>query len=241
MHRDEALRIVLLATRGGGAALFAGNGFVARAAVTIDDRPLNFAMLGSMSLAPALAAGFAHRTGLPVVVVEGDGNALMGLSSLPAVAAALAGGDGHAGAGGHAGGGGARRGGGEAARGPFVHVVLDNGVYESTGGQRTLSPRVDLCAIAVAAGYPSARAVTGGAVLTAAMAEALARPGPTYLRVRVDPAPGGPGRAAIHPRVPRHPRDIARRFVAAAVTAKAAKADKAAAVTACTEEGMRRP
>jgi phosphonopyruvate decarboxylase len=34
-----------------------------------------------------------------------------------------------------------------------VHVVLDNGMHESTGGQCTVSPSLDLTSIAGACGY----------------------------------------------------------------------------------------
>ena len=41
--------------------------------------------------------------------------------------------------------------------GNLVHVVLDNGMHESTGG--TVSPSLDLSAIATACGYPETRVV----------------------------------------------------------------------------------
>jgi phosphonopyruvate decarboxylase len=37
----------------------------------------------------------------------------------------------------------------------LVHVLFDNGIHESTGGQTTLSTTVDFCAVAAACGYPS--------------------------------------------------------------------------------------
>jgi phosphonopyruvate decarboxylase len=43
--------------------------------------------------------------------------------------------------------------------GNLVHVVLDNGMHESTGGQATVSPSLDLSAIATACGYPETRVV----------------------------------------------------------------------------------
>jgi phosphonopyruvate decarboxylase len=36
----------------------------------------------------------------------------------------------------------------------FIHIVLDNGVHESTGGQVTASPTIDLAAVAGACHYP---------------------------------------------------------------------------------------
>ena len=36
----------------------------------------------------------------------------------------------------------------------LVHILLDNGMHESTGGQSTVSRSVDFSAIAAASGYP---------------------------------------------------------------------------------------
>lgn len=41
----------------------------------------------------------------------------------------------------------------------LVHVVLDNGMHKSTGGQCTVSPSLDLETIAGACGYPETRTV----------------------------------------------------------------------------------
>jgi len=35
----------------------------------------------------------------------------------------------------------------------FIHIILDNETYESTGGQQSVSPSVDFCKIAAACGY----------------------------------------------------------------------------------------
>ncbi|MFC6084151.1 thiamine pyrophosphate-dependent enzyme [Sphaerisporangium aureirubrum] len=187
MRRDEALAAILSAARAAGAAVFVGNGDVARAAAAVGGHPLNFSMFGSMGLAPPLAAGFAAATGRPAVAVEGDGNLLMGLSGLPVTAAAV--------------------------RTPFAHVVLDNGVYETTGGQPSLAGGVDLPAAALAAGYAAAARPHTVDELRDAVAEGLRVPGPAFVLVRTLRAGG-----ARYPRVPGHPRDIARRFMAAAGT-----------------------
>ena len=38
----------------------------------------------------------------------------------------------------------------------LIHVLLDNGVHDSTGGQATVSPLVDFPGVALACGYPNA-------------------------------------------------------------------------------------
>ncbi len=181
MTREEALQAVDRAAVAAGAVVFTGNGYNARVLAAIADRPSYFFMLGSMGLCATLAAGFSSRSSRPVVAVEGDGNALMGLSGLPVAAAA--------------------------AGRPFVHVVLDNGLYETTGSQLTLAGNVDFGQLALGAGYEQVRRVSDAAGLRAALEEALAGRERTYVHAMSRPDQGPP-----RPRVPHHPREIAQRF-----------------------------
>src|SRR6266566_7694195 len=126
MKRDEALRAIAAAAVKSRAAVFVGNGYNARALYALADRGEFFYMVGSMGLCSTLAAGFAHCVQMPVIAVEGDGNALMGLSGFPVAS--------------------------KAARGQFIHVVLDNGQHESTGGHQGLSSQIDFGLVASGAG-----------------------------------------------------------------------------------------
>jgi len=179
--RDSAILAIAAAARRAGAVVFAGNGFNARALAALADHPDNFYMLGSMGLGPVLAAGFSRCSGTPTVVIEGDGNALMGLSGHPAALGA--------------------------ARTPFVHCVLDNGVYETTGGQRTLSPAVDMMLLARGCGYPEVHRVATGGELTARLDAALARRRHTFVQVQTRRSDG-----PTHPRVPYDPPQVVTRF-----------------------------
>ena len=99
------------------------NGYICRESFSLGDRPENFYMIGSMGLASAIGLGLTlARDTTPTVVFDGDGNLLMNLGVLPLVAAL-----------------GPRR---------FVHVVFDNEVYGSTGGQRSISGETRLDRIA---------------------------------------------------------------------------------------------
>lgn len=180
MLRDDAIgAITRLAVRH-GAAIFVGNGYNARALHALLDRPDFFYMVGSMGLCATIAAGFSNCTGRPTISVEGDGNALMGLSGFPAAAAA--------------------------ARGPYVRVVLDNAMHESSGCHQTLSSQVDFGTLAAGAGYdPVARPQTL-ADLEAALESGLQTPRSSFIYVATD------ARGGAHPRVPFHPREIAARF-----------------------------
>jgi thiamine pyrophosphate-dependent acetolactate synthase large subunit-like protein len=54
----------------------------------------------------------------------------------------------------------------------LIHVVLDNELYESTGGQPTISSEVDLAALAEAAGYARVWRVSDPVSLQQALQEA---------------------------------------------------------------------
>ncbi|MBI4574738.1 MAG: sulfopyruvate decarboxylase subunit beta [Planctomycetes bacterium] len=184
MRLQEALESLrpLLAPR----AVVAANGHISRALQAVADAPTHFYMIGSMGLASSIGLGLAlARPSLPVTVLDGDGNLLMNLGALASVAAAAP-----------------RR---------LVHVVLDNGVYGSTGSQRTISDRVDLAALAVAAGYRSStRLATPRALRN--QAEVLSGPdaaGPAMLVVEVEPPVPG---EVVPPRVALGPRALRDRF-----------------------------
>ena len=76
------------------------------------------------------------------------------------------------------------------AMGPrnFLHVVLDNAAYASTGGQATVSPGVDFAGVARACGYARAGVCSGIDGLDPAMdwlCEGLGR-GPALLHLAID-------------------------------------------------------
>jgi phosphonopyruvate decarboxylase len=90
----------------------------------------------------------------------------------------------------------------------LVHVLIDNGRHESTGGQATVSPGLDFCAIAAGAGYRSVATESDPARLEAALGDRL--PGLRFLHVPV--LPGVPGGL---PRPSMPPAAVAERFRAA--------------------------
>ena len=106
----------------------------------LSDHPLDLHYIPSaMGQAPALGLGLAlAKPKREVLVVTGDGAMLMNLGALVTIVASRA--------------------------TNLTLIVLDNGLYEVTGGQRTAAAaaaRVDLAAIAQAAGFTSV-ARTGG-------------------------------------------------------------------------------
>jgi sulfopyruvate decarboxylase subunit beta len=104
------------------------NGMIGRELYTTLDRPASFYMIGSMGLGLSIGLGLAlSRPSRRVVVLDGDGNVLMGMNVLASAGS---------------------------ERPPnLYHVVLDNQAHASTGGQRTVSGDVHLEAVASAVGY----------------------------------------------------------------------------------------
>jgi phosphonopyruvate decarboxylase len=147
----------------GDALVFGTTGYISRELYGLADRPANFYMQGSMGHALALGLGAAlARPQRRVVVLDGDGAVLMHMGTTATV--------------------------GAMRPANLVHVVLDNGTYESTGGQLTTSSTVDWSALGAAAGYRSA-VVCNDAV---SLRRALDDPGegPRLVAVRIAPAPG---------------------------------------------------
>lgn len=127
--------------------------------------PLDLAYLPSaMGHAPMLALGIAlAQPAREVIVFNGDGCMLMSLGCLVTIVAS-----------------GARN---------LSLVVLDNGVYEVTGGQRTAAAGTgaDFAALARAAGFPSVAAFDDLAEWQRRALETLALPGPRFISLGVEP------------------------------------------------------
>jgi thiamine pyrophosphate-dependent acetolactate synthase large subunit-like protein len=159
MHRADAVRLVMDAVT--DELVVCCNGMIGREAFTANDREASFYMIGSMGLALSIGLGVAMtRPDRRVLVLDGDGNVLMGAGVLASVAAADA--------------------------KNLRHVVLDNEAHGSTGGQRTITDRVRLETMATAAGYRHAERVPGEA-LAERLPSFLEEDGPSMLLVKVEP------------------------------------------------------
>jgi sulfopyruvate decarboxylase subunit beta len=118
------------------------------------------AMGQTVSIGLGLALGLRDRPGgEKVVVLEGDGSLLMGLSVLSTV--------------------------GHLRPDNLVVLILDNGVYLATGGQPTAASDMDTVAVALACGWAGAREVRSGDELAAALAWARSTAGPVLVRVYI--------------------------------------------------------
>ena len=120
----------------------------------------DFLTVGSMGHASQIALGIAlAQPARKVWCFDGDGAAIMHMGSMAVVA------DKH----------------------PenYVHVVFNNGAHDSVGGQPTVGLRIDLPAIARAAGYRNTFSVDDAERLKDALCEIAESEGPTLLEIKV--------------------------------------------------------
>ncbi|VTT97791.1 light-harvesting complex 1 alpha chain : Hypothetical conserved protein OS=uncultured planctomycete GN=HGMM_F22C11C03 PE=4 SV=1: TPP_enzyme_C [Gemmataceae bacterium] len=140
----------------------------------LSDTPRDFHYLpSSMGQGVPLGLGLClAKPGLPVVVLTGDGGLLMNLGCLVTVAQFAV---------------------------PLTVVLIDNGLYEVTGGQPVPNAdRTDFAAIATGAGFGRVYPCGSRGEWEATAAEALAGPGPVFVWLKVE---GERGRAT--PTAPR--------------------------------------
>jgi len=136
------------------------NGLISREAYTIRDRPENFYMIGSMGMASSIGLGVAlGKPARKVIILEGDGNLLMNLGSLPMA--------------------------GSLQPGNLLHIVLDNEVYASTGNQPTISNVIELEEIAKSSRYAYVRKVTTNDDLKREVVYTLGNDGLSFLLVKI--------------------------------------------------------
>jgi thiamine pyrophosphate-dependent acetolactate synthase large subunit-like protein len=184
MTRLQALRIIV-AHLAGDELMVHANGAISRESYFCRDRERNIYLLGSMGLPAAVGLGIAlHQPRHRVVVLDGDGNLLMGFGNLPLV--------------------------GALKPKNFTHFVLDNGAYETTGNQPSISIHADLRAAALACGYREAHDVSGEETLQSLCTALLHQPGPHFIRVMVSQET--PEKA---PRIPYTAQQMKKRFMKA--------------------------
>ena len=125
---------------------------------------LNLACIGFMGGASSLALGVAlAQPEREVWVIDGDGSLMMQLGSLGTIAGA--------------------------APDNFVHIVVHNGVYETSGGQPVPSQtQVSFAAMAAGAGYRQTASFHDAEEFDAAFDDLLAQAGPTLIELHTRPA-----------------------------------------------------
>jgi phosphonopyruvate decarboxylase len=174
MIRTEALAAVLESLNG-DEAIIATTGKTGRELFTLADRPNHLYVVGGMGTASAIGFGLAHALpSQPVVVIDGDGAALMKLGSLATI--------------------------GFYQPANLLHVILDNESHDSTGGQRTVSSVVRFSELATTANYKRAAAADAPDDVRALIKEFRSEQGPSLLHVKIRPgSPKNLGRPTVKP------------------------------------------
>jgi phosphonopyruvate decarboxylase len=163
--REEALA-ALISELGDGTINVATTGMLSRELFELRQRSeqagaTDFLTVGGMGHASSIAMGVAmQEREREVWCLDGDGAALMHLGTMAVIAD-------------------------HGTR--LFHVVFNNGVHDSVGGQPTSIGAVDLPAMARAAGYRTARVTDSTEDISAAVQELREVGGPSLLELRVRP------------------------------------------------------
>ncbi len=140
----------------------ATTGFTGRELHEVDDKPNNFYMVGSMGCISSLGLGLAlARPDLKIVVIDGDGSLLMRMGGSAVLAAYRP--------------------------ANIVHVLLDNNAHDSTGGQKTVSDKIDFPAFAESVGYESVVDAADLDQLRSSIAEGLDNRRLTFVYMQIAP------------------------------------------------------
>tara|TARA_Y100000310_G_C20657242_1_gene802624 strand:+ start:44 stop:592 length:549 start_codon:yes stop_codon:yes gene_type:complete len=170
MKTQEAVAKIVSLLKG-DEVIISANGFISRELHDTGDNERNFYMIGSMGMGASIGAGIALNSQKKVVVLDGDGNVLMNLGALATI--------------------------GNKKPENFLHIVIDNGVYESTGSQKTVSATIELENVAKSAGYTTCVKVSNLEELESAIVSEYT--GSVFIRVIVEAGKREVGRVQASP------------------------------------------
>ena len=161
---DRPLRIdylrVLAEEAASSSVILGTTGYTGRELKQAIDRPGTFYTAGSMGCIGSVGLGIATLCpDRKVYVLDGDGALLMKMGTLATI--------------------------GLYHPANLVHIVFDNGQYESTGGQRTASSTVNFPGLATNAGYRQAVSVNTLDEFRAFLKNINGTPGPLMCHVKV--------------------------------------------------------
>ena len=164
MNRSDLCKR-LVASLKGDEAIIGGIGNTNFDLWAAGQRPQNFYMLGSMGLACPIALGVAlAQPNRRVIGIEGDGSILMQLGCLGPIAAQ--------------------------AQKNLTIIIMDNGVYQITGKQPTLTSRgADIVAIARGAGLAKSAWALDEKDFEEQIDRAIKSDGPWLIAARIDEQP----------------------------------------------------
>ncbi|MCH8126193.1 phosphonopyruvate decarboxylase [candidate division KSB1 bacterium] len=172
--RNEALKTIQSVSEE-GTAVIATTGFTGRELCMLDDRDNQLYMVGSMGCALSIGIGIAiNKPALKVIVVDGDGALLMRTGSMAATSMY--------------------------APANLIHILFNNEIHESTGGQQTLSGNISFPAIAKGFGYNHIFSTDDLNVFNNFIFKAMVMKGPIFIHLKTHPGvPKNLGRPSVKP------------------------------------------
>ena len=180
LTRQQALQCIVENTPEEETVVIGTTGYTGRELLAVADRPNQLYMVGSMGCASSFGLGLSlAQPAKRIVVIDGDGAALMRMGNFATA--------------------------GAYANSNFCHVVLDNAMHESTGGQPTVSAAINFAAVARACGYARVNEAHSSEALAASLD---CRQGPAMVHLRT--LPGVPQHL---PRPALKPPEVCRRLM----------------------------
>lgn len=170
MKRHEAIEIICQYIRKHD-LIISTTGNLSRELFIIADSPQIFYMMGSMGLASSIGLGLAICCpNSRIMVIEGDGSIIMNMGSMATI--------------------------GHYAPNNLIHIVLDNEIYESTGGQPSVSKTANLDKVAEDVGYKMVQKITSESELREMFEKIGKFRGPVFILIKVE-------KSRIYERTPR--------------------------------------
>ena len=180
VSRSEVIKVLIEKTNEEDDLIIATTGYTGRELYAAGDRNNHFYMVGSMGCAIDIGLGLSiMQSNKRVIVIDGDGAILMRLGAMSTV--------------------------GFMAPENLTHIVLDNGAYESTGSQRTVSSILDFKMLAHSNRYRNSMKLSSLSDLASLLDSD--RKGPNFIHF--------PIKKGIVSKLPRpliSPNDVAQRF-----------------------------
>ena len=162
LKRREVLKTIFRKIKNKKAIVISTTGLIGRECVELAGYNQHFYMAGSMGLTSSIGLGIAaSKSNVKVIAIDGDGSFLMNLGGICAI--------------------------GSQKPKNFIHIVLDNGCYYSTGGMKTYSKGIKLEKVVKLVGYRKAFACKNVKELEEKLESALKTMGPVFLRVYIAP------------------------------------------------------
>jgi len=170
--RNEAMQIFLEKIKKD--PIVSANGFISRDLFNIHDKKTNFYMIGSMGLASSIGLGIAlTKPRKRIFVFDGDGNILMNLGSLTTI--------------------------GKLQPKNLIHVIFDNSLHESTGGQPTSSSTISIAKIAKACKYKKIFSISSKKEIFKVLDAIKKNQGPIMILVKIKGGGSSGKRISIKP------------------------------------------